>query len=82
MRSVIPAVACPSTPATSLDERPRSASADASACRASCGVTFGPIELATPAKQSSEYTSQKQQADSLQQLFEQEQKRGKSQQQS
>jgi uncharacterized membrane protein YdfJ with MMPL/SSD domain len=40
MRSVIPAVACPSTPATSLDERPRSANADASACRASCGVNL------------------------------------------
>jgi uncharacterized membrane protein YdfJ with MMPL/SSD domain len=39
------------------------------------------IELGTPAKQSSEYTSQKQQADSLQQQLEQEQKQGKSQQQ-
>jgi uncharacterized membrane protein YdfJ with MMPL/SSD domain len=39
------------------------------------------VELGTPAKQSSEYTNQKKQADSLQQQLEQEQKQGKSQQQ-
>src|SRR5438067_9167901 len=44
MPSVTLADVCPTIPATSSEERPRSAAWETKACRASCGVTFGPSE--------------------------------------